>query len=59
MYAIRSYYGVLPDDMTDPKLMFSITERSMDFMETQVKAGIPFYLQISHYAMHEGRECLV
>lgn len=49
---------VLPDDMTDPKLMFSITERSMDFMETQVKAGIPFYLQISHYAMHEGRECL-
>jgi len=50
--------SVLPDDMTDPKLMFSVTERSMDFMETQVKAGKPFYLQISHYAMHEGRECL-
>ena len=27
-------------------------------MEEQVKAGQPFYLQISHYAMHEGRECL-
>lgn len=50
--------SVLPDDMTDPKLMFSVTERSMDFMETQVRAGKPFYLQISHYAMHEGRECL-
>jgi len=27
-------------------------------MEQQVKAGNPFYLQISHYAMHAGRECL-
>jgi len=48
----------LPDDLTDPKLMFSVTERAIDFMDTQVKAGKPFYLQISHYAMHEGRECL-
>ncbi len=23
-----------------------------------MKAGQPFYLQVSHYAMHEGRECL-
>jgi len=42
----------------DPKLMFSITKRSMDFMEEQVKAKKPFYLQISHYAMHAGHECL-
>jgi arylsulfatase A-like enzyme len=49
---------VLPANMTDPKLMFSITRRSMAFMEEQVKAKRPFYLQISHYAMHEGRECL-
>ncbi|MFC1652218.1 sulfatase-like hydrolase/transferase [Planctomycetota bacterium] len=42
----------------DPKLMFSITERSLAFMEEQVQVGRPFYLQISHYAMHEGRECL-
>jgi len=48
----------LPTDMTDPKLMFSITERAIGFMEQQVKAKRPFYLQISHYAMHEGRECL-
>ncbi|MBI1372499.1 MAG: sulfatase-like hydrolase/transferase [Phycisphaera sp.] len=48
----------LPDDLTDPKLMFSVTKKAIAFMEDQVKAGKPFYLQISHYAMHEGRECL-
>ncbi len=46
-------------NMKDPKLMFSITEKGIQFMEDQVKAGKPFYLQISHYAMHEGRECKV
>ncbi|MEO0476945.1 MAG: sulfatase-like hydrolase/transferase, partial [Planctomycetota bacterium] len=48
----------LPDDMTDPKLMFSVTKKAVGFMEEQAKAGKPFYLQVSHYAMHEGRECL-
>ncbi len=48
----------LPDDLTDPKLMFSVTQKAIGFMDDQVKAGKPFYLQISHYAMHEGRECL-
>lgn len=48
----------LPDNLTDPKLMFSVTEKAIGFMDEQVKAGQPFYLQISHYAMHEGRECL-
>ena len=48
----------LPDDLTDPKLMFSLTDRSLKFLESQAKAKQPFYLQISHYAMHEGRECL-
>ncbi len=46
----------IPDD---PKLMFSITSKAVDFMEAQVKMDTPFYLQISHYAMHEGRECLM
>ncbi|RME90491.1 MAG: sulfatase, partial [Verrucomicrobia bacterium] len=36
----------------DPKLMFSITRRGLDFIERQVRAGKPFYLQISHYANH-------
>jgi arylsulfatase A-like enzyme len=42
----------------DPKLMFSITEKAIDFMEEQVQAKRPFYLQISHYAMHAAFECL-
>ncbi|MEX0983081.1 MAG: sulfatase [Bacteroidales bacterium] len=42
----------------DPKLMFSMTEKAIDFMEDQVQAKKPFYLQISHYAMHKGYECL-
>ena len=48
----------LPEDLTDPKLMFSVTERAIDFMDEQVRVGNPFYLQISHYAMHAGHECL-
>ncbi len=42
----------------DPKLMFSITEKAIGFMEEQVAVQNPFYLQISHYAMHKGYECL-
>ncbi len=48
----------IPKDMKDPKLMFSITEKAIGFMEEQVEKGTPFYLQVSHYAMHAGRECL-
>lgn len=48
----------IPDDLEDPKLMFSVTKKSVAFMEKQVKSKKPFYLQISHYAMHAGSECL-
>ena len=48
----------LPLDLKDPKLMFSVTKKSLAFMEAQAKAKQPFYLQISHYAMHAGSECL-
>ncbi len=48
----------LPENLTDPKLMFSTTEKAIGFMEQQVAAGKPFYLQISHYAMHAFSECL-
>ena len=51
-----------PDDpevyASDPKLMFSITEKAIDFIEEQSKQGNPFYCQISHYAMHSGAQCL-
>ncbi|MGF1580611.1 MAG: sulfatase [Gemmataceae bacterium] len=44
--------------MDDPKRMFSTTKRAIEFMEKQHKEGKPFFVQISHYAMHAGRECL-
>ncbi len=48
----------LPKDLTDPKLMFSMTAQGIEFMEEQVKQSKPFYLQLSYWAMHSGRECL-
>tara|TARA_B100001093_G_scaffold125536_1_gene118103 strand:- start:1721 stop:3289 length:1569 start_codon:yes stop_codon:yes gene_type:complete len=36
----------------DPKRISSLTEKSIDFMKDQVEAEKPFYLQLSHYAMH-------
>ena len=32
----------LPEDLTDPKLMFSVTKRSMDFIDVQDKSNRPF-----------------
>jgi arylsulfatase A len=43
-----------PLALEDPKLIFSLTERAGNFMEKQVKEGNPFYLQVSHYAVHLG-----
>jgi len=40
----------LPAD--DPKRIFSVTKRANNFMEEQFKADRPFYMQISHYAVH-------
>lgn len=36
----------------DPKLIFDLSRRSNQFIEQQVQAGKPFFLQISHYANH-------
>ena len=36
----------------DPKLIFDLTRRAAEFMEEQVEADKPFYLQLSHYAIH-------
>ena len=40
----------LPPD--DPKRIFSITRRANAFMEKYAKASRPFFMQISHYAVH-------
>ena len=42
----------LPQHHEDPKQIFGITNRSLSFMENQVKENNPFYLQVSHYAVH-------
>lgn len=43
----------VPDSSPEnPKDIFGMTARAIDFMKEQVEAGIPFYLQLSHYAVH-------
>ena len=36
----------------DPKKIFSITQKAIQFISTSHKKKNPFYLQISHYAIH-------
>ncbi len=43
---------------SNPKDIFGITERACAFMEQQAKEGNPFYLQLSHYAVHSPIEAL-
>jgi arylsulfatase A-like enzyme len=43
----------LPDD---PKKTFSITRKAIGFMQEQVKAGHPFYLQVSYFATHSPNQ---
>lgn len=40
----------------NPKRMVGITDRGNEWMEAQVSEGNPFYLQISHYAVHLSME---
>ena len=41
-----------PAAAADPKLIDHITRQACQFMEEQAQSGSPFYLQISHYAVH-------
>lgn len=36
----------------DPKLMSTLTRRAGAFLAEQARSGAPFYLQVSHYAVH-------
>ncbi|CAI8421762.1 MAG: Choline-sulfatase [Flavobacterium sp. SCGC AAA160-P02] len=36
----------------DPKKIFSTTQKAIDFIERQAKSKQPFFLQVSHYAVH-------
>ncbi len=42
----------IPDVWEDPKTIFSLTRRTGDFVEEQTKAGKPWFVQLSHYAVH-------
>jgi arylsulfatase A len=45
-----------PDNVENPhpKQLYAMTERGTEFMARQVKAGKPFFLQLSHYASRQG-----
>lgn len=45
-------------DDPNPKDIFGITKRAVTFMEDQVAAGRPFYVQLSHYAVHGPSKAL-
>ena len=45
-------------DPADPKQSFGITRRAKAFMDSQVKSGHPFYLQLSYYAVHQSPQAL-
>ena len=40
------------NESSDPKKIFSVTKRAIDFIEENSKKNTPFFLQISHYAIH-------
>ena len=53
--------GSADDGLTaqsDPKKMFEITDSAMNFMTSAVNDGKPFFLQISHYAVHTSIEAM-
>lgn len=39
---------------SDPKRSYSVTNRALAYMDSRVGNGAPFYLQVSHYAVHEA-----
>lgn len=41
---------------TDPKKIFELTTKSIEFIKDAVKDGVPFALQLSHYSVHEDVE---
>ena len=42
----------------DPKRTGTVTDRSIEFIREQTKAGKPFYAQVSYYAVHLRTELL-
>ena len=40
------------NESSDPKKIFSLTKRAINFIEENKQNNTPFFLQISHYAIH-------
>ena len=45
-------------DPADPKNIFSMTRKAIGFIEAQVAAKKPFFVQVSHYAEHNAVQYL-
>lgn len=45
--------GIVQDD---PKMIFDLTNRSINFIENAIEDNVPFALQLSHYAVHNDIE---
>ena len=43
-------------EQADPKKIFDLTDRSIDFIQDAVSDNVPFFLQLSHYAVHADIE---
>lgn len=39
-------------EVADPKRMFEVTARALDFIADSAAVGAPFFVQVSHYANH-------
>jgi arylsulfatase A len=47
----------IPPDLENPKRIKETTDKTIAFMTQQKNAGKPFYIQLSHYAVHAPWEC--
>ena len=48
----KKQWGGYAED--DPKRVYSLTERAIAFMQSAVNQDAPFFLQLSHYAVHSN-----
>lgn len=48
----RRQWGGYAED--DPKLVYSLTSRAIDFIKDSKSKNKPFFLQLSHYAVHSN-----
>ena len=55
-HTCKAIKRVCKESNTDPKKIISLTYSAIDIIESSKKEEKPFYLQISHYAVHSNIE---